>query len=223
MMDQPSQQTKRFSVRIKRDKRFEAEIERAGLRYSIFDIILAILMIAIGAKFYGTVDGKEICPNNAAWWLLTAGLVFLGLNLINVIARIYRGCVLDQGKNSFVERCGMEILLISSAAMTIVDFVVIIWGAILVFGSYSSWTDNLGKYERNMEKPSPEELNYCPYTPMMTAFVILIVKFILIPALIIMVTVCACCVSCLSISRAPQESAQVIEIGEKEEETGTTN
>ena len=190
-MDQPSQQTQGV-------KHFEAEIEKTWLRYSIFEIILAILMIAIGANYYGIVDGKEICPNHAAWWLLTAGLVFLGLNLINVIARIYRSCVLDQGKNSFLERC--EILLISSAVMTIVNIVIIIWGAILVFGSYASWTDNLEKYTQNLEKPSPEELNYCPYTPMMTAFVILIVKFILLPALIIMDTVCACCVSCLLIS-----------------------
>ena len=179
-MAQPVQQTKRFSVRIKRDKRFEAEIERTGLSFSIFDILLAILMIVIGASYNGNVDGKEICPNNAAWWLFTAGLVFLGLNLINVIARIYRSCVLDHGKNNFVERCGMEILLVSSAVMTIVDIVVIIWGAFLVFGSYASWTDNLEKYERNMEKLSPEELNYCPYTPMMTAFIILIAKLILL-------------------------------------------
>ena len=59
MMDQPSQQTQGV-------KHFEAEIEKTWLRYSIFEIILAILMIAIGANYYGIVDGKEICPNNAA-------------------------------------------------------------------------------------------------------------------------------------------------------------
>ena len=58
-MDQPSQQTQGV-------KHFEAEIEKTWLRYSIFEIILAILMIAIGANYYGIVDGKEICPNNAA-------------------------------------------------------------------------------------------------------------------------------------------------------------
>ena len=156
------------------DKRFEASIEKSKFRYSILQIILAIVMIGIGASFNGNVDKEEICPNGASWWLFTAGIVFLGLNALNVTTKIYWTSVLNHRKNSCAARCGFKILLISSIVMTIVDAVMIIWGAILVFGNFGSWTYNVDQYRRNME-----DLNYCPYTPMMTAFVILIVKYIL--------------------------------------------
>ena len=194
------------------EKRYEAEIERSELRYSILQIILAIAMISIGAYY----NDEEVCPNHAAWWLFIAGLILLVLNILNVANKVYRRCLLDHGKNSFVKRCGLEILLVSSALLTIADVVMIIWGAFLVFGSYDSWTYDLRKYEQNME-----ELNYCHYTPMMTAFAILIVKFILLPVMIIMLCICVCCVSCLCPSLTSQEPAQVIEIGQ-EKEAGET-
>ena len=169
-VEQSNQGVKKRVYKI--DKRFEASIERSEFRYSILQIILAIVMIGIGASFNGKVDKEEICPNGASWWLITAGIVLFGLNVLNVATRIYRTNVLDHRNNSFAKRCGLEILLISSSVMAILDVVLIIWGAFLVFGSFGSWTYNVDQYRRNME-----DLNYCPYTPMMTAFVILIVKF----------------------------------------------
>ena len=204
------------------DKRFEASIERSEFRYSILQIILAIVMIGIGASFNGKVDKEEICPNGASWWLLTAGIVLFGLNVLNVATSIYRTNVLDHRNNSCAARCGLKILLISSIVMTIVDAVMIIWGAILVFGNFGSWTYNVDQYRRNME-----DLNYCPYTPMMTAFVILIVKFILLPTMIILLCLCTCCVACLFPSldsQGPDHSNQVIEMGQQEkQEKETTN
>ena len=202
-------------------KRFEASIERSEFRYSILQIILAIVMIGIGASFNGKVDKEEICPNSASWWLLTAGIVLLGLNVLNVTTKIYRTNVLDHRNNSFAKRCGLEILLISSSVMTIVDVVLIIWGAFLVFGSFGSWTYNVDQYRRNME-----DLNYCPYTPMMTAFVILIVKCILLPTMIILLCLCTCCVACLFPSLDSQgtvHSVQGIEIGQQEKQETTNN
>ena len=169
-VEQSNQGVKKRVYKI--DKRFEASIERSEFRYSILQIILAIVMIGIGASFNGKVDKEEICPNGASWWLLTAGIVHLGLNVLKITTKIYRINVLDHRNNSFAKRCGLEILLISSIVMAILDVVLIIWGAFLVFGSFGSWTYNVDQYRRNME-----DLNYCPYTPMMTAFVILIVKF----------------------------------------------
>ena len=218
-VEKSNQGVKRKRV-YKIDKRFEASIERSELMYSIriLQIILAIVMIGIGASFNGKVDKEEICPNGASWWLLTAGIVLLGLNVLNVTTKIYRTNVLDHRNNSFAKRCGLEILLISSSVMTIVAVVLIIWGAFLVFGSFGSWTYNVDQYRRNME-----DLNYCPYTPMMTAFVILIVKFILLPTMIIMLCLCTCCVACLFSSLDSQGPDQVIEIGQQEKQETTTN
>ena len=217
-VEQPNHGVKRV---YKIDKRFEASIEKSEFRYSILQIILAIVMIGIGASFNGKVDKEEICPNGASWWLLTAGIVLLGLNVLNVTTKIYRTNVLDHRNNSFTKRCGLEILLISSSVMTIVDVVLIIWGAFLVFGSFGSWTYNVDQYRRNME-----DLNYCPYTPMMTAFVILIVKCILLPTMIILLCLCTCCVACLFPSLDSQgtvHSVQGIEIGQQEKQETTNN
>ena len=213
-VEQPNQGVKRV---YKFDERFEGSIERSELRYSILQIILASVMIGIGASFNGKVDKEEICPNGASWWLLTAGIVLLGHNVLNVTTKIYRNNVLDHRNNSsFAKRCGLEILLISSSVMTIVDVVLIIWGAFLVFGSFGSWTYNVDQYRRNME-----DLNYCPYTPMMAAFVILIVKFIML-----CLCLCTCCVACLLTSLDSQgtvHSDQVIEMGQQEKQETTNN
>ena len=207
-VEQPNQGVKRV---YKIDERtFRGINRKVKLRYSILQIILASVMIGIGASFNGKVDKEEICPNGASWWLLTAGIVLLGLNVLNVTTKIYRTSVLDHRNNSCAAKCGFKILLISSIVMTIVDAVMIIWGAILVFGNFGSWTYNVDQYRRNME-----DLNYCPYTPMMTAFVILIVKFILLPSMIIMLCLCTCCVACLHV--------HVIEIGQQEKQETTTN
>ena len=66
-VEQPNQGVKRV---YKFDERFEGSIERSELRYSILQIILASVMIGIGASFNGKVDKEEICPNGASWWLV---------------------------------------------------------------------------------------------------------------------------------------------------------
>ena len=71
-----------------------------------------------------------------------------------------------------------------------VDFAMLIWGSIVVFGAWATWTDDFDAYKAN-----PEELNFCAHTPMMTAFVILILNWVLIPVMI----ACACCFACCAL------------------------
>ena len=54
--------------------------------------------------------------------------------------------------------------------MIIVDFAMIIWGSVVVFGAWASWTGDIEKYE-NMD-----DFNYCKSTPMIFAFTILLIK-----------------------------------------------
>ena len=56
--------------------------------------------------------------------------------------------------------------------MIIVDFAMIIWGSVVVFGAWASWTGDIEKYE-NMD-----DFNYCKSTPMIFAFTILIIKWV---------------------------------------------
>ena len=50
-------------------------------------------------------------------------------------------------------------------------------GSVVVFGAWSTWTDDYDEYIADVDNK-----NYCAYTPMMTAFVILILKWVNINA-----------------------------------------
>ena len=67
----------------------------------------------------------------------------------------------------------MGVNKMSSGVMTIVDFVMLIWGSVVVFGAWATWTSDLDKYNANMD-----ELNYCEYQPMVFAFSILLIKWV---------------------------------------------
>ena len=67
----------------------------------------------------------------------------------------------------------MGVNKMSSGVMSIIDFVMLIWGSGVVFGAWATWTDDLATYNDNME-----ELNYCQYQPMIFAFTILILKWV---------------------------------------------
>ena len=56
--------------------------------------------------------------------------------------------------------------------MVIVEIAMIIWGSVVVFGAWASWTGDIEKYE-NMD-----DFNYCKSTPMIFAFTILLIKWV---------------------------------------------
>merc|ERR1712173_124309 len=58
----------------------------------------------------------------------------------------------------------------------------------VVFGAWATWTDDYAKFNAN-----PDEMNYCRYQPMVFAFSILLVKWILIPVMIAITCCCVCC------------------------------
>ena len=53
-------------------------------------------------------------------------------------------------------------------ALVIFELSCIIWGSVVVFGAYKDWTYDVEKYGDN----------FCEYTPMMFAFVFLIIKWV---------------------------------------------
>ena len=103
---------------------------------------------------------------------------------------MFKKCAERDGKIDYGEMVVMDVSSFSSGVLTIVDFAMLIWGSIVVFGAWANWTDDFDAYKAN-----PEELNFCAHTPMMTAFVILILNWILIPVMI----ACACCFACCAL------------------------
>ena len=96
----------------------------------------------------------------------------LNLSAINTWAKMYKKCAERDGKIDCGEKVGMAVNKMSSGIMTIVDFVMLIWGSVVVFGAWSTWTDDYDRFQ------TEEGLNYCMNTPMMTAFVLLLLKWV---------------------------------------------
>jgi len=67
------------------------------------------------------------------------------------------------------------------------DLIVVVWGSVLVFSNYASWSYT--------DTTSP---SYCAHTPMLFAFVLLLVKWLLIPAL--------CLTGCISALFCPNDN-----------------
>jgi len=182
------------------------DLKNNGLKtqrgYNIIQIILAAVMLAIGIKYLpektvpeGTKapipEDVDPCPNGAAYYLYVAGIVLLVSNLILILSQAFQWWAEKDGEISCGEGCLLGILKFSFSVISCVDIVVIIWGSVVVFGAWAGWTDDWKEYEAD-----PENKNFCPYQPMMTAFVLLILKWVLIP--VIVATWCCCAALCAS-------------------------
>ena len=177
----------------------EATLDTSEISYFLMQAILGGAMMAVGYHYTweyrngGNVDGvsteeDNLCPNGAAYWLWIAGILLLVSNSTYALAKIYKKCALRDGKIDFGEMVGMAVISFSSSVMIIVDLTMLIWGSVVVFGAWSNWTDDFNAYKAN-----PEEMNFCQYTPMMTAFVIILLKWVLVPVMIAITLCCACC------------------------------
>ena len=170
----------------------EATLDTSEMSYFFGQAIFGGAMMAVGYSYTwehhneGNVDGvrtdeDNLCPNGATYWLWIAGILLLVSNSIYALAKIDKKCAERDGKTDFGEKVGMVVISFSSS-LIIVDLAMLIWGSVVVFGAWSNWTDDFNAYKDN-----PEEMNFCQYTPMMTAFVILL------PVMIAITLCCACC------------------------------
>merc|ERR1711936_810085 len=185
---------------------FKENSGKSETGFSLMNLVIGIVMVAIGYQNLPAEDRgvdpaglseaeKTPCPNGAAYWLYVAGICLLVSNSINTWAKMYKKCAERDGKIDCGEKVGLAVNKMSSGVMTIVDFVMLIWGSVVVFGAWANWTDEWDVAQQDAEK------NYCMYTPMMTAFVLLLIKWVMIPVMIAITCCCACftamcCASC---------------------------
>jgi len=188
--------------------------EMTSKGYSCTQIILGVIMLVIGMKYQPSAPGsgsleptiseetaapsslpneRDPCPNGAAYYLYVAGISILVTNLVSISSRICKCLAELDGKITSGEKCGLGLLGCASCILAIVDIVMLIWGSVVVFGAWSTWTYDKVEYD-----DFPEKYNYCAYEPMMFAFVILIIKWVLIPVMITFLCCCTCLCACLA-------------------------
>ena len=136
-------------------------------------IIVGIVMTVIGYNYTWkyhkgeegvSTDEDNLCPNGAALWLWIFGICALVMVLLDLFMT---SCV--------DERIVMKVQPFFNTVMNISWIAMFIWGTVVVFGAYANWTDDFETYKANNKK-----MNFCEHKPMMTAFVILILLWVLL-------------------------------------------
>ena len=103
----------------------------------------------------------------------TLNVVFILIIVaINAWAKIYYIWAKRDGEIDRGEKFAMKFIGTLNSIMIIVDFAMIIWGSVVVFGAWANWTDDLDKYNND------DKYNYCKYTPMVFAFSTLITHWV---------------------------------------------
>ena len=155
--------------------------QRAMIIPNIVSLLLYLPMVVVGYQNNG------VCEMDAPLYLLIGGGVGLGMTLFKIVAILTPSDCDDKIVNGLMPVAG-----IFSIGVTI-------WGSIVVFGAYSSWS-----YDKKDMGKKNDEHEYCPYTPFMMAFVLLILEWVLKPFLLC----CECLLACLSCCKAsPADSA----------------
>lgn len=199
--------------------------------YSVAQVILGVIMLVIGMKYLpptedsssaaaiiseGNSRESDPCPNGAAHYLYVAGITILVSNLVNILSKIAKHLAEKDGEVTGGEACGLGLLTCVSSILVVVDVVMLLWGSVVVFGAWPFWTYDYSKYAQD-----PEQYNFCEYQPMVAALVILIIKWLLIPLMIMLVCCCTClctCCTCLLGLLGLKAASQVVQDAEGKEE-----
>ena len=123
-----------------------------------------IPMLVIGSTY-------PYCNFDALSWLKVVGAFGFAVTILNfVLASICKDEMKDGWSN-----VGLLIAILN-VAILITQFSFLIWGSVIIFSEYSTWTYDSTDILKN---------TYCNYTPYVMAFVYLILSWCLVPVLCI--------------------------------------
>merc|ERR1719278_2325274 len=164
-------------------------------------------------KTYELPDGQVIgsllhiepadCNNGAAQYLLYGGIALLVLNVVTLVGGCARQLAMKDGKITASENCGLCLLGLLSGVLGITLLVILIWGSVVVFGSWPNWTS---------EDITSED--YCKELPMHFAFGILVTAWVMIPLMCRGCICITCCIGCAAASHHAGQQGQQAEQAE---------
>merc|ERR1712080_249935 len=76
-------------------------------------------------------------------FLLYAGIIILATYFLGIVLSCAKKCAEKDGEVSCMENCGICFLNMINFCLILADFGTLIWGSIVVFGSYSSWVSEV--------------------------------------------------------------------------------
>ena len=170
--------TDAFRERLAKQQVSSKEEKKKQRRSLLIPNVIALVLLYFPMVIIG-YRNNGLCEMDAPLYLLIGGGVGLFMTIMKLIAILTPSECDDKFVNGLMP------------VAIIFDFGVMIWGSIVVFGAYSSWS-----YDENDKDKNEDEYSYCPYTPFMTAFVLLILEWVLKPCLALcecFLAVIGCC------------------------------
>jgi len=164
----------------------QEDAKSSGGIWALVNIALSIAMVCVGNGY----RGDEYCKFGAADFLYYGGILGLVMHGIGVLTQVAEWCAKRDGRISAGEKCGLGLLGCATFLVVIGEVIVLIWGSVVVFGNYADW----------VTEPLDAE-TYCHNTPMMFAFVLLVVRWVLMALIPVCICCCAPCLACLGISK----------------------
>lgn len=156
--------------------------EMSARSFSLISLVCAMAMVIVGDMYWS----EESCRFGATSYLYYGGVFSLTINLLGLATCLAKWWALKDGKISLSERRVLWLLGVTSSIVIICDVIVVIWGSIVVFTNYASWTYT-----------DPGSSTFCHKTPMLFAFILLLIKWLLIPAIFV--------IGCLSAIFCPKQ------------------
>merc|ERR1712080_466510 len=140
-----------------------------------------IAMVAVANNY---TEGD--CEFGAINYLFVAGVLSLVANLFGLVSAFLNWCM-DRDNEIGLCECLMKCCLGNiKFLIMIAEIVIVIWGSVVVFGNYASWT-----YDAKDKGNDKDDMQFCEYTPMQFAFVLLILKWVMFPIYICCPLLCA--------------------------------
>ena len=139
------------------------------LSVCFLSLILCATMLGVGNAYSDESD----CKLKAAYFLTVAGGWGIAMNLLVILTYLYLYCN-DIAPTREARLCGITEI--------IGNFVIFIWGSVIVFGPYQEWNHT-----------SKTDDNYCAYTPYSFAFGVLIWNWAFIALRVVLI---ACEIFC---------------------------
>merc|ERR1711915_162128 len=160
---------------------------KTSLGFSSVQVVLGACMVYYGFMYFTD------CNNGASAYLYYGGMCLLCINIASLTLNSCTMCFKKDGDKNCCESCGLGCLTLIASLLSIANLVIFIWGSIVVFGSWSDWSSDPGE---SVGEDGVANENFCPYTPMMFAFILLVVEWVLMPVMLICACCCAACFVC---------------------------
>jgi len=158
---------------------------------NLIQCVAGIVMLSIGSVYYTD------CEFDATTYLVVGGTIMLISNLLSIVA-IMTTC-----------ECDDKLAKALTPVIGLVQFCIFLWGTIVVFGYYSTWSYDKDAASNLLEGEGREDggadaTYYCNYTPFIFTYVLHCIVLIILCVLLmitvkLMITACltACCACCV--------------------------